>query len=293
MTAGRLQPRITFQGHRGWHPDVHWFAGFAARVYGNSIEFIENHVVLIERVADEGDAVDAIQRAIITEHLRRRCPRIEAPDLRVAGVADIERPVGPDHEIVAQVFLAGKIPSKPGRARLQAEATQRAARSGSSRTRINLAGPERIAGRIGQHEEKGSSAIGTDVDENLRFVRALLGAVDFRASRAAEDQIAIGSNRDALGLGFFRQRDSYCMGYRRSLDGAIQRIETSAPASSSDNIDSTPSRSKEISWILRKPTLTTVGLGSRLRIGGAISGVLDSTSSHPQRRAEWISRTNH
>jgi hypothetical protein len=69
-------------------------------------------------------------------------------------------------------------------------ATQRASRAAARRARIALAGPERIAGRIGQHAKESSGAIGADVDENFGLVGAFFGAVDFRASRTAEDEIA-------------------------------------------------------------------------------------------------------
>src|ERR1700734_509647 len=39
------------------HPDVDGFARLAAGVHWNSIEFVEDHVVFIKRVADESDAV--------------------------------------------------------------------------------------------------------------------------------------------------------------------------------------------------------------------------------------------
>ena len=159
-------------------------------------------------------AVNAVQAAIITEHLRGHCAGLEAPDLRAEGVADVQRLVRPDHKIVAQVLIAWEFPAKFCGARFQIKATQRAAGRGAGWTRIDLAGPQRTGRRIGQHAEKGTTPIAADVDKNFSLVGPLLGAVDFWARRAAEDEIAVRRNCNALGLRFFRHRHGSGLGGR-------------------------------------------------------------------------------
>jgi hypothetical protein len=82
-------------------PDIYRFAGLAAGVHWYAIQLVENDVVLIQRVADEGDAVYAEQRLIIAEQLRNGSAGLEAPYLRAGGVAYVQRLVRSDHEVVA------------------------------------------------------------------------------------------------------------------------------------------------------------------------------------------------
>jgi HPP family len=101
-------PVIVFLGHSGW--------GFFLAVYPK-------------------------QGTIITKHLRHRCPGLKAPDLRAKCVADVERLVRPDHEVVAQILFAGEFPAKLGGTSLEIKTAQRAVRRAAGRARIDLPGP--------------------------------------------------------------------------------------------------------------------------------------------------------
>src|SRR6202789_1879732 len=68
-------------------PDVDRLAGLAAGVHWYAIQLVEYDVVFVQRVADEGDAVNAEECLIIAEQLRNGGARLEAPYLRAEGIA--------------------------------------------------------------------------------------------------------------------------------------------------------------------------------------------------------------
>ena len=199
-------------------PDLHRRAGLAGRVQRNAIEIIRDHVVDVELVAQKGDAVDAVERAVLDQQFGLRSAGLEPENLAAEGVGDVERLVRPDHEIVAQVDVAGERPAQFRRTAGEVKAAQdrMAVLAGAD----DLAGPQRVGRAIGEHAEKADIALGgADVDEDLCFGCALGGAVDHRLRGAAEDQrtvrrfshalrirARIGGD-DELGLGGVRRHD--------------------------------------------------------------------------------------
>ena len=108
----------------GWSIQISTgWPGFAGGVYGDAVELVEEHVVHIERAVQEGDAIDAIEHAILQEELGIGGAGGKLVDFAVGGVGDVERLIRSDREIVAGAVIARQIPADLWRAGGKIEAS--------------------------------------------------------------------------------------------------------------------------------------------------------------------------
>ena len=93
------------------HPDIDRFLCLAVGVDGDAIEIIGDYVVDVERAIEEGNAIDADERQMLEEQIRRGRATGQPVDSAVCRVSYVKRLIRSDGKIVAGAVVAGQVPT--------------------------------------------------------------------------------------------------------------------------------------------------------------------------------------